>query len=115
MAGQADSRFETEAMVKGLMPWVACESPTYDAASVNRMIGIVAAEAAAAGVAVEPQHLVREVALENMIELPRVVQRRADFVASAFARTETLDVMADRIERFFQHAVIAVEQVDRLY
>jgi len=28
--------FDTDAMLQGLKPWIECESPTYDAAAVNR-------------------------------------------------------------------------------
>lgn len=51
--------------------------------------------------------------LQDMVELPRVVQRRADLVTTRFSRAEALDVTADRIKRLFQHTMIAVEQVDR--
>jgi len=33
--------FDTDAMLEGLRPWVECESPTYDAAAVNRAMDIV--------------------------------------------------------------------------
>jgi glutamate carboxypeptidase len=36
-----------------LRPWVECESPTYDAAAVNRMMGVAARDLALAGAAVE--------------------------------------------------------------
>ncbi len=36
--------FDVEAMLAGLRPWVECESPTYDAAAVNRMMELVARE-----------------------------------------------------------------------
>jgi glutamate carboxypeptidase len=45
--------FDTESMVAGLRTWVECESPTYDAASVNRMMDIAAADLAAMGATVE--------------------------------------------------------------
>ena len=34
--------FETENMLKGLKTWIECESPTYDADAVNRMMDLVA-------------------------------------------------------------------------
>jgi glutamate carboxypeptidase len=45
--------FDTESMVAGLRTWVECESPTYDAASVDRMMDIAAADLAALGATVE--------------------------------------------------------------
>jgi glutamate carboxypeptidase len=36
-------RFDSEAMAAGLVPWIVEESPTRDAAAVNRMLGHVAA------------------------------------------------------------------------
>src|SRR5690348_2836865 len=53
--------------------------------------------------------------LQDAVELMRVVQRSTNLVAAGFARAEALDVAADRIERFFQHAMIAIEKIDRLY
>lgn len=47
------SSADEEALVRGLSAWVATESPTTDAAAVNRMMDLVAAEAEAAGIAVE--------------------------------------------------------------
>jgi glutamate carboxypeptidase len=44
--------FDSQAMLPGLGRWVACESPTHEAASVNRMIDIVEQEAREAGIAV---------------------------------------------------------------
>lgn len=41
--------FDTESMVVRLRPWIECESPTYDAASVNRMMDLAQAELAALG------------------------------------------------------------------
>lgn len=47
------SEYDTDAMVAGLSRWVLEESPTRDAAAVNRMIDIVAAEAEGLPIAVE--------------------------------------------------------------
>ena len=45
--------FDTEAMLAGLRPWVECESPTWDAAAVERMLDLAAAELAAMGATIE--------------------------------------------------------------
>lgn len=45
--------FEADAMLAGLRPWVECESPTYDAAAVNRMMALAARDLAIAGATVE--------------------------------------------------------------
>jgi glutamate carboxypeptidase len=45
--------FDTESMVARLRTWIECESPTYDAASVNRMMDLAAADLAALGATVE--------------------------------------------------------------
>jgi glutamate carboxypeptidase len=41
--------FDTEAMLAGLRPWVECESPTWDATSVNRMMDLASRDFIAAG------------------------------------------------------------------
>jgi glutamate carboxypeptidase len=45
--------FDTDEMLAGLKPWIECESPTYDAAAVNRMMDIAAYDMAALGAHVE--------------------------------------------------------------
>lgn len=45
--------FETEAMLAGLRPWVECESPTFDAAAVNRMMDLAGRDLALLGARVE--------------------------------------------------------------
>jgi glutamate carboxypeptidase len=49
----AQLAFDTETMLQGLRPWVECESPTWDAAAVNRMLDIAARDLALAGARVE--------------------------------------------------------------
>jgi glutamate carboxypeptidase len=41
--------FDTDGMLAGLRPWVECESPTWDAGAVNRMMDLVARELAVMG------------------------------------------------------------------
>jgi glutamate carboxypeptidase len=48
-----DLPFDTAAMIAGLKPWVECESPTFDAAAVARMMDLVAYDCAALGATVE--------------------------------------------------------------
>jgi glutamate carboxypeptidase len=45
--------FESETMLEGLREWVECESPTYDAAAVNRMMDIAGRALIVAGARVE--------------------------------------------------------------
>jgi glutamate carboxypeptidase len=45
--------FDARAMAEGLRPWVECESPTYDAAAVARMMDLAAADLAELGATVE--------------------------------------------------------------
>ena len=45
--------FDAEAMLAGLQPWVLCESPSYDAAALNRMQDIAAHDLAVMGATVE--------------------------------------------------------------
>jgi len=45
--------FDTDAMLAALRPWIECESPTYDAAAVNRMMDLAAYDLAAAGAEIE--------------------------------------------------------------
>jgi glutamate carboxypeptidase len=40
-------------MIEGLRPWIECESPTFDAAAVDRMIDLAAGDLAAMGAAIE--------------------------------------------------------------
>ncbi|SDE56930.1 M20/M25/M40 family metallo-hydrolase [Ruegeria marina] len=44
-----DLPFDTDAMVAGLRPWIECESPTFDAAAVNRMMDLAAYDLAGLG------------------------------------------------------------------
>lgn len=48
-----DLPFDTEAMLAGLRPWVECESPTFDAAAVNRMMDLAGRDLALLGARVE--------------------------------------------------------------
>jgi glutamate carboxypeptidase len=45
--------FDAETMLEGLRAWIECESPTYDAAAVNRMMDLATRELAIAGAHVE--------------------------------------------------------------
>ncbi|BAT60151.1 carboxypeptidase G2 precursor [Variibacter gotjawalensis] len=45
--------FDAETMLQGLRAWVECESPTWDAAAVDRMLDLAARECALAGATVE--------------------------------------------------------------
>ena len=49
----ANLPFDAEAMLQGLRPWVECESPTWDAAAVDRMIDMAAARAWRMGATIE--------------------------------------------------------------
>ena len=49
----ADLPFDADAMLAGLRIWVECESPTHDAAAVNRMMALAARDLAVAGASVE--------------------------------------------------------------
>lgn len=48
-----DLPFDAEAILAGLRPWVECESPTFDAAAVNRMMDLAARELALLGARIE--------------------------------------------------------------
>jgi glutamate carboxypeptidase len=45
--------FDADAMLAGLRPWVECESPTYDAAAVNRMMDLASRDLVLAGARIE--------------------------------------------------------------
>ena len=45
--------FDADAMLNGLRTWVECESPTWDAAAVNRMMDIASRELVIAGARIE--------------------------------------------------------------
>ncbi|ASJ72176.1 M20/M25/M40 family metallo-hydrolase [Granulosicoccus antarcticus] len=53
MTNPLDLPFNTDEMLLGLKPWIETESPTFDAASVNRMMDLVQYELAALGARVE--------------------------------------------------------------
>lgn len=48
-----DLPFDSEEMLRGLRAWVECESPTHDAAAVNRMMALAARHLALMGATVE--------------------------------------------------------------
>ena len=48
-----DLPFDAEAMLPGLRRWVECESPTFDAAAVNRMMDLASRDLAMLGARVE--------------------------------------------------------------
>lgn len=48
-----DLPFDPDAMLAGLRGWVECESPTWDAAAVNRMLDLVARDLALMGARIE--------------------------------------------------------------
>jgi glutamate carboxypeptidase len=45
--------FDADEMLEGLRPWIECESPTYDAAAVNRMMDVAARDLALMGARLE--------------------------------------------------------------
>lgn len=45
--------FDSDAMLSGLKPWIECESPTFDAAAVDRMMDLASYDLAAAGAEIE--------------------------------------------------------------
>jgi glutamate carboxypeptidase len=45
--------FDSETMLAGLRAWVESESPTWDAAAVNRMLDLAAREMAIMGASIE--------------------------------------------------------------
>lgn len=45
--------FDIDAMVAGLRPWIECESPTFDAVAVDRMMDLAASDLAAMGASIE--------------------------------------------------------------
>ena len=45
--------FDVDAMIAGLEPWIVCESPTWDAAAVNRMMGVAGRDLAMMGATIE--------------------------------------------------------------
>jgi glutamate carboxypeptidase len=49
----ANLPFDSEAMLRGLRGWVECESPTFDAAAVDRMLDLAAREMAIMGASIQ--------------------------------------------------------------
>ena len=49
----ANLPFDSETMLAGLRAWVACESPTWDAAAFNRMLDLAARDMAIMGASIE--------------------------------------------------------------
>lgn len=48
-----DLPFDADTMLQGLRPWVECESPTWDAAAVNRALDVASRDLAIAGARIE--------------------------------------------------------------
>ncbi len=53
MTNWKDLEFDTDTIIDGLKPWVECESPTWDAAAVDRMMDLAAVKCAELGARVE--------------------------------------------------------------
>lgn len=53
MSSWKDLPFDTDEIVAGLRPWIECESPTWDAAAVDRMMDLVAVRCAELGATIE--------------------------------------------------------------
>ena len=53
MTGALSLPFDADEMVEGLRAWIECESPTFDAAAVNRMMDLAQHDLAALGARVE--------------------------------------------------------------
>ena len=53
MINPAQLPFDADTMLQGLRPWVECESPTWDAVAVNRMLDLAARDLAVAGAEIE--------------------------------------------------------------
>jgi len=49
----ADLPFDADTMLDGLRTWIECESPTYDASAVNRMMDLAARDLIVAGARIE--------------------------------------------------------------
>jgi glutamate carboxypeptidase len=49
----ANLPFDSEVMLQGLRAWVECESPTWDASAVNRMLDLAARDTAIIGASIE--------------------------------------------------------------
>ncbi len=49
----SDLPFDSDEMLTGLRPWIECESPTFDAAAVDRMIDLATYDLAALGASIE--------------------------------------------------------------
>jgi glutamate carboxypeptidase len=49
----AELPFDADAMLAGLRPWIECESPTWDATAVNRMMDLASRELVIAGARIE--------------------------------------------------------------
>src|SRR5207248_11326517 len=49
----ANLPFDSETMLQGLRAWVECESPTWDARAVDRMLDLAAREMAIMGATIE--------------------------------------------------------------
>src|SRR5258708_33750524 len=49
----ANLPFDSEVMLQGLRGWVECESPTWDAGAVERMLDLAAREMATMGATIE--------------------------------------------------------------
>ena len=53
MTNWKDITFDSQAIVQGLKPWIECESPTWDAKAVDRMMDLAAVKCAELGATIE--------------------------------------------------------------
>ena len=73
--------FDCDSMLAGLKPWVECESPTYDAGAVNRMMDLVARDLAVSGDWISDDELAANPGLvKTMSVAPPVGQGRVRLV-----------------------------------
>jgi 3-phosphoshikimate 1-carboxyvinyltransferase len=89
--------FDTDTMLSRLKPWIECESPTYDAAAVNRMMDLAAYDLAAAGAEIERDETTISVAPTDRLEAGDI-EVPGDFSSAAFILAAALIVPGSAVE-----------------
>lgn len=97
-----DLPFDADQMLAGLRPWVECESPTWDAAAVSRMMDLAARDLSALGATVETIPGTKGFGTSIRATFPHADQGRPGILVSGHMDTVhpvgTLETLPFRVE-----------------
>jgi len=87
--------FDAEAMLAGLKAWIECESPTFDASAVNRMMRLAAGDLESLGAKIET--IPGRMNLADCVRASLPIQERASR-ASSFSAIWTPCIPSARLQ-----------------